>query len=46
MFSKAVAVALEEPELEEQQPECMACVRLVELLQEKISATSDRDTVV
>ena len=31
MFSKAVAVALEEPEFEEQQSECMACVRLVEL---------------
>ena len=46
MFSKAVAVALDQSEFEEQQSECIACVRMVELLQEKISAASDRDTVV
>ena len=44
-FSKAVAIALDEPALG-QSTDCLNCCRLVELIKEKLAITEDRGEII
>ena len=44
-FSKAVAIALDEPTLG-QSTDCLNCCRLVELIKEKLAITEDRGEII